>query len=85
MVVLVQPEPAVCVLDRREDSDVLAALTAQGLEHANEEDEASPPMIARREPGAKMLGAATRRMPKAVTATSLMFRASMTWFIIDRK
>lgn len=30
---LLQPEPAVRVLDRREDLDVLAALTAQGLEH----------------------------------------------------
>ena len=32
---LLQPEPAVRVLDRREDLDVRAALSAQGLEQAD--------------------------------------------------
>ena len=54
---LLQPEPAVRVLDRREDLDVLAALTAQVLEHAEVAEElASPAMMARRDPGAKILG-----------------------------
>jgi hypothetical protein len=88
---LLQPEPAVHVLDRREELDVFAALMALGLEHsevalavavggagAARDDRAT------RSWGEDARVAAMRR-PSTVTDTSVTPRVSMTLFIVGRK